>query len=73
MLKLKQISLYLLLKKTNQAAQKNHWETLNMSANMSFITKKCFSNATCDIDTIKVQKLVLEALQEIENEAIEKS
>ncbi len=46
-----------------------------MSANMSFITKKCFSNATCDIDMIQVQKLALEALQEIEleNEAIEKS
>ena len=58
--------------------------TLDMAANMGLIAKKCFPNATRVTDRFHVQKLALEALQEIrikyrwqaidqENEAIEKS
>jgi transposase len=58
--------------------------TLDMAANMGLIAKKCFPNATRVIDRFHVQKLALEALQEIrikyrwqaidqENEAIEKA
>jgi transposase len=55
-----------------------------MAANMGLIAKKCFPNATRVTDRFHVQKLALEALQEIrikyrwqaidlENEAIEKA
>ena len=58
--------------------------TLDMAANMGLIAKKCFPNATRVTDRFHVQKLALEALQEIrikyrwqaidqENEAIEKA
>ena len=58
--------------------------TLDMAGNMGLIAKKCFPNATRVIDRFHVQKLALEALQEIrikyrwqaidqENEAIEKA
>jgi transposase len=58
--------------------------TLDMAANMGLIAKKCFPNAVQVIDRFHVQKLALEALQEIrikyrweaidcENEAIEKA
>ena len=58
--------------------------TLDMAANMGLIAKKCFSNAVRVTDRFHVQKLALEALQEIrikyrwqaidlENEAIEKA
>ena len=58
--------------------------TLDMAANMGIIAKKCFSNAVRVTDRFHVQKLALEALQEIrikyrwqaidmENEAIEKA
>ena len=57
--------------------------TLDMAANMRLIAKKCFSNAVRVTDRFHVQKLALEALQEIrikyrwqaidiENDAIEK-
>ena len=58
--------------------------TLDMAANMGLIAKKCLPNATRVTDRFHVQKLALEALQEIrikyrwqaidqENEAIEKA
>jgi len=58
--------------------------TLDMAANMGVIAKRCFSNAVRVTDRFHVQKLALEALQEIrikyrwqaidmENEAIEKA
>ena len=58
--------------------------TLDMAANMGLVAKKCFPNATRVTDRFHVQKLALEALQEIrikyrwqaidlENEAIEKA
>ncbi len=58
--------------------------TLDMAANMGLIAKKCFHNAVQVTDRFHVQKLALEALQEIrikyrweaidsENEAIEKA
>jgi transposase len=58
--------------------------TLDMAANMGLIAKKCFPNATRVTDRFHVQKLALEALQEIrvkyrwlaidlENEAMEKA
>ena len=58
--------------------------TLDMAANMGLIAKKCFPNAIRVTDRFHVQKLAMEALQEIrikyrwqaidqENEAIEKS
>jgi transposase len=58
--------------------------TLDMAANMELIAKKCFANATRVTDRFHVQKLALEALQEIriryrrqaidqENEAVEKA
>ena len=58
--------------------------TLDMAANMGLIAKKCFSNAVRVTDRFHVQKLALEALQEIrikyrwqaidiENDAIEKA
>ncbi|MFV8333060.1 ISL3 family transposase [Flavobacterium sp. GSP14] len=58
--------------------------TLDMVANMGLIAKKCFPNATQVTDRFHVQKLALEALQEIrikyrwqsidqENEAMEKA
>jgi transposase len=58
--------------------------TLVMTANMGLIAKKCFSNAVRVTDRFHVQKLALEALQEIrikyrwqaidmENDAIEKA
>jgi transposase len=58
--------------------------TLDMAANMGLIAKKCFPNAIRVTDRFHVQKLALEALQEIrikyrwqaidlENEAIEKA
>ena len=58
--------------------------TLDMAANMGLIAKKCFPNATRVTDRFHVQKLALEALQEIrikyrwqaidlENEAVEKA
>jgi transposase len=58
--------------------------TLDMAANMGLIAKKCFLNATRVTDRFHIQKLALEALQEIrikyrwqaidqENEAIEKA
>jgi transposase len=58
--------------------------TLEMAANMGLIAKKCFPNATRVTDRFHVQKLALEALQEIrikyrwqaidqENEAVEKA
>jgi transposase len=39
--------------------------TLDMAANMGLIAKKCFPNATRVTDRFHVQKLALEALQEI--------
>ena len=66
--------------------QRNHVTeiTLDMAANMGLIAKKCFPNAIRVTDRFHVQKLALEALQEIrikyrwqaidqENEAIEKA
>jgi len=58
--------------------------TLDMAANIGLIAKKCFPNAIRVTDRFHVQKLALEALQEIrikyrwqaidqENEAIEKA
>jgi transposase len=58
--------------------------TLDMAANMGLIAKRCFSNAVRVTDRFHVQKLALEALQEIrikyrwqaidmENDAIEKA
>ena len=58
--------------------------TLDMAANMGLIAKKCFPNAVRVTDRFHLQKLALEALQEIrikyrwqaidqENEAIEKA
>ena len=58
--------------------------TLDMATNMELVAKKCFPNATRVTDRFHVQKLALEALQEIrikyrwqaidlENEAIEKA
>ena len=58
--------------------------TLDMAANMGLIAKKCFSNAVRVTDRFHVQKLALEALQEIrikyrwqaidmEDDAIEKA
>ena len=58
--------------------------TLDMTGNMGLIARKCFPNATRVTDRFHVQKLALEALQEIrikyrwqaidqENEAIEKA
>ncbi|MFV8353431.1 ISL3 family transposase [Flavobacterium sp. XS2P14] len=58
--------------------------TLDMAANMGLVAKKCFPNATRVTDRFHVQKLALEALQEIrikyrwqsidqENEAMEKA
>lgn len=58
--------------------------TLDMAGNMGLIAKKCFPNATRVTDRFHVQKLAIEALQEIrikyrwqaidqENEAIEKA
>jgi transposase len=58
--------------------------TLDMAANMGLIARKCFPNAIQVTDRFHVQKLALEALQEIrikyrwqaideENEAIEKA
>ncbi|MFK7113095.1 transposase [Flavobacterium oreochromis] len=58
--------------------------TLDMVGNMGLIAKRCFSKATLVTDRFHVQKLAIEALQEIrikyrwqaidqENEAIEKS
>lgn len=58
--------------------------TLDMAANMGLVAKKCFPNATRVTDRFHVQKLALDALQEIrikyrwqaidqENEAIEKA
>jgi transposase len=58
--------------------------TLDMAANMRLIAKKCFPNATRVTDRFHVQKLALEALQEIrikyywqaidqENQAMEKA
>ena len=58
--------------------------TLDMAANMGLVAKKCFPNATRVTDRFHVQKLALDALQEIrikyrwqaidqENEAIEKT
>jgi transposase len=68
------------LKKRNQVTE----ITLDMAANMGLIAKKCFPNATRVTDRFHVQKLTLEALQEIrikyrwqaidqENQAIEKA
>jgi transposase len=68
------------LKKRNQVTE----ITLDMAANMGLIAKKCFPNATRVRDRFHVQKLALEALQEIrikyrwqaidqENEAMEKA
>lgn len=68
------------LKQRNQVTE----ITLDMAANMGLIAKKCFPNATRVTDRFHVQKLALEALQEIrikyrwqaidlENEAIEKA
>ena len=39
--------------------------TLDMAANMGLVAKKCFPNATRVTDRFHVQKLALEALQEI--------
>jgi transposase len=39
--------------------------TLDMAANMSLITKKCFPNATRVTDRFDAQKLALKTLQEI--------
>jgi transposase len=39
--------------------------TLDMAGNMGLIAKKCFPNATRVTDRFHVQKLALEALQEI--------
>jgi transposase len=58
--------------------------TLDMAANMGLVAKKCFPNATRVTDRFHVQKLALDALQEIrikyrwqaidqENDAIEKT
>ncbi|MBE0392375.1 hypothetical protein BJQ96_02223 [Flavobacterium sp. PL0002] len=58
--------------------------TLDMAGNMNLIAKKCFPNATRVTDRFHVQKLAIEALQEIrikyrweaidqENNAIEKA
>ena len=58
--------------------------TLDMAGNMGLIAKKCFSNATRVTDRFHVQKLAIEALQEIrikyrweaidlENDAMEKA
>jgi transposase len=58
--------------------------TLDMAANMGLIARKCFPNAACVTDRFHVQKLAIEALQEIrikyrwqvidqENDAIEKA
>lgn len=58
--------------------------TLDMAGNMGLIAKKCFLNATRVTDRFHVQKLAIEALQEIrikyrwqaidqENEAMEKA
>ncbi|MFV5700228.1 ISL3 family transposase [Flavobacterium sp. ZT3R17] len=58
--------------------------TLDMAGNMGLIAKKCFSNATRVTDRFHVQKLAIEALQEIrikyrweaidqENDAFEKA
>jgi hypothetical protein len=58
--------------------------TLDIAANMGLIAKKCFTNATRVTDLFHVQKLALQALQEIRiiyrwqaidhaNEAIEKA
>jgi transposase len=58
--------------------------TLDMAGNMGLIAKKCFPNATRVTDRFHIQKLAIEALQEIrikyrwqaidqENEAIEKA
>jgi len=68
------------LKQRNQVTE----ITLDMAANMGLIAKKCFPNAIRVTDRFHVQKLALEALQEIrikyrwqaidqENQAIEKS
>jgi transposase len=68
------------LKQRNQVTE----ITLEMAANMGLIAKKCFPNATRVTDRFHVQKLALEALQEIrikyrwqtinqENEAVEKA
>ena len=68
------------LKQRNQVTE----ITLDMAANMGLIAKKCFPNAIRVTDRFHVQKLALEALQEIrikyrwqaidhENEAIEKA
>ncbi|MNR08114.1 Transposase [compost metagenome] len=58
--------------------------TLDMAGNMGLIAKKCFANATRVTDRFHVQKLAIEALQEIrikyrwqaidlENEAMERA
>lgn len=68
------------LKQRNQVTE----ITLDMAANMGLIAKKCFPNAIQVTDRFHVQKLALEALQEIrikyrwqaidqENDAIEKA
>jgi transposase len=68
------------LKARNQVTE----VTPDMAANMGLIAKKCFPNATRVTDRFHVQKLALEALQEIrikyrwqaidqENEAMEKA
>ena len=68
------------LKRRNQVTE----ITLDMAANMGLIAKKCFPNATRVTDRFHVQKLALEALQEIRikyrwqaidqvNEAMEKA
>ncbi|WP_114755389.1 ISAon1 family transposase [Flavobacterium glaciei] len=68
------------LKQRNQVTE----ITLDMAANMELIAKKCFPNAIQVTDRFHVQKLALEALQEIrikyrwqaidqENDAIEKA
>jgi transposase len=68
------------LKQRNQVTE----ITLDMAANMGLIAKKCFPNAIQVTDRFHVQKLALEALQEIrikyrwqaidqENEALEKA
>ena len=49
------------LKQRNQVTE----ITLDMAANMGLIAKKCFPNATRVTDRFHVQKLALEALQEI--------
>ena len=68
------------LKQRNQVTE----ITLDMAANMGLIARKCFPNAIRVTDRFHVQKLALEALQEIrikyrwqaidkENDAIEKA